>query len=645
MCLFTPYLLPFAFVTPVYILGLFIGSFFSFEFQIVLLSIFSVLAVLIGLKMSKSWLFTAFLGLAFVTLGAEIMSNSVEEESIDLVTDSAVVVQIIETEENNKLWKKSIGRISKVKVGSHIKSCSEKVLLYSRMQFKEGQTFLMTADFTQIQRSNNPGAFDFQKYWLNKEISKMAFVSESDIELISYNPPSGISALIQRIRSNLSASLDAHFTKAQAEVAKALLLGDKSMLSTATKKDFSNAGVMHILAVSGLHVGIVMFLLMFLLGKFSHFISKPTSVVVCIFFVWLYACITGFSPSVVRAALMFSLVLIAQLSGRGASTVNVLFFSAFVVLLFDPLIMYDVGFQLSYAAVFGIVLLHTSISRLIFIPNKWLRKLWEGTAVGIAAQFFTFPLVLYYFHQFPNYFMLSNIGVMIIAGSLLGLGLLFFVFKSVFSLTWILVFLLGLGINILLFFIEFIADLPGATATGFAPTNAAVLYMYGIILFSLAAWKLKITRAVPLLLAFGMLVGLQWDRYQRMLKDEFVIYNCTIPVFSFKKKNSIVCFYYGEKKDLKKARRLMQDYARVMPGLVRYHKLMDGSTQLKDVSGVLNITCDNGDIGINLKNKKYAIRSRYFSEISDSIETIDLPYLPQNRATYNLGSGAYLIDL
>jgi competence protein ComEC len=639
------YTLPFAFVTPVYILGLFIGSFFSFEFQIVLLSIFSVLAVLIGLKMSKSWLFTAFLGLAFVTLGAEIMSNSVEEESIDLVTDSAVVVQIIETEENNKLWKKSIGRISNVKVGSHIKSCSEKVLLYSRMQFKEGQTFLMTADFTQIQRSNNPGAFDFQKYWLNKEISKMAFVSESDIELISYNPPSGISALIQRIRSNLSASLDAHFTKAQAEVAKALLLGDKSMLSTATKKDFSNAGVMHILAVSGLHVGIVMFLLMFLLGKFSRFISKPTSVVVCIFFVWLYACITGFSPSVVRAALMFSLVLIAQLSGRGASTVNVLFFSAFVVLLFDPLIMYDVGFQLSYAAVFGIVLLHTSISRLIFIPNKWLRKLWEGTAVGIAAQFFTFPLVLYYFHQFPNYFMLSNIGVMIIAGSLLGLGLLFFVFKSVFSLTWILVFLLGLGINILLFFIEFIADLPGATATGFAPTNAAVLYMYGIILFSLAAWKLKITRAVPLLLAFGMLVGLQWDRYQRMLKDEFVIYNCTIPVFSFKKKNSIVCFYYGEKKDLKKARRLMQDYARVMPGLVRYHKLMDGSTQMKDVSGVLNITCDNGDIGINLKNKKYAIRSRYFSEISDSIETIDLPYLPQNRATYNLGSGAYLIDL
>ncbi len=204
---------------------------------------------------------------------------------------------------------------------------------------------------------------------------------------------------------------------------------------------------------------------------------------------------------------------------------------------------------------------------------------------------------------------------------------------------------MGLGINILLFFIEFIADLPGATATGFAPTNAAVLYMYGIILFSLAAWKLKITRAVPLLLAFGMLVGLQWDRYQRMLKDEFVIYNCTIPVFSFKKKNSIVCFYYGEKKDLKKARRLMQDYARVMPGLVWYHKLMDGSTQLKDVSGVLNITCDNGDIGINLKNKKYAIRSRYFSEISDSIETIDLPYLPQNRATYNLGSGAYLIDL
>jgi len=178
--------------------------------------------------------------------------------------------------------------------------------------------------------------------------------------------------------------------------------------------------------------------------------------------------------------------------------------------------------------------------------------LWEGTAVGTSAQIFTFPLVLFHFHQFPNYFMISNIGVMMIAGSLLGLGLLFFVFKSVLSLAWIFVYLLGLGINFLLLFIEFVASLPGATAKGFAPTSSIVLLMYGTILLVLALWKLKITRTVPLLLAFGLLILLQWDRYQQMRKDEFVIYNCTIPVFSLKKRNSIVCFYFGKEKDFKK---------------------------------------------------------------------------------------------
>jgi competence protein ComEC len=178
-------------------------------------------------------------------------------------------------------------------------------------------------------------------------------------------------------------------------------------------------------------MGLILTMLIFFFSRFPKWISKYRATVLALLIIWFYALITGFSPSVFRAVVMFSMLTLAKISGRDYNPINVLAASAFVLVICDPVLVFDLGFQLSYLAMLGIFVVYPSIKKALYFKSKILRWIWEGTSVALAAQLFTFPLVLYCFHQFPNYFLLSNIGLMVFTNIILVVGVLFIVLHKI----------------------------------------------------------------------------------------------------------------------------------------------------------------------------------------------------------------------
>jgi competence protein ComEC len=210
----------------------------------------------------------------------------------------------------------------------------------------------------------------------------------------------------------------------QFAVASAIMLGYNDYMNGDITRAYASSGALHVLSVSGLHVGIMFFMLNVLLKFMDNRgrkleITKSVSIIL---FIWLYACLTGLSPSVLRSAMMFSLIQSGTLLKRHVNTFNIVFGSAVVLMLFNPFIVTEVGFRLSYLAVLGIIYLQPKIYSLWAFKNWFLDKAWMIVAVSLAAQIATFPLSLLYFHQFPNLFLISNLVVIPVSNLILFLG-------------------------------------------------------------------------------------------------------------------------------------------------------------------------------------------------------------------------------
>ena len=209
----------------------------------------------------------------------------------------------------------------------------------------------------------------------------------------------------------------------------------------------------------------------------------------------------------------------------------------------------------------------------------------------------------------------------------------------------ILVFVLGLGISLLFFFIQFVESIPGSVATGFAPSAMIVLFLYALIAILILARKNKRLLYVGSLMALILLTGLQWDRYERMNQNEMVFYNVGSPTISIKSKGQITCFYIGKKDDLKRAHFLLEGYSKVKPGSVKYVELKEGKTKYKSKLGTVEFTNINRDVYLEMNGKTYFLRSNYKQEERMVDVVIDLPYLAKNQSNYNLKSGAYVVEL
>ncbi|MGY6521417.1 MAG: ComEC/Rec2 family competence protein [Mongoliitalea sp.] len=286
------------------------------------------------------------------------------------------------------------------------------VLLYHRREhpLKPGDLIWVPQAFQRIEGPRNPAEFNYQAFMGRQGVFYRQFLFQ-EIAIIGQLQVQPVENFFQTLRFRVQAAFHAHFQNTQArQIANALLLGQKKDLDKEVSEAYATAGAMHILAVSGLHVGII-YGFFFLLWK-PYRLAAGKRVLFLSFviaLIWCYALLTGMSPSVMRSATMFTIIALAQMKSRSPSIFNAIALSAFLLLLFDPNLLFSVGFQLSYIALLGILLIQPLLVNLWIPSLRSVEYIWQITTVGIAAQVATFPISAYYFGIFPTYFMLSNL--------------------------------------------------------------------------------------------------------------------------------------------------------------------------------------------------------------------------------------------
>ncbi|WP_324720911.1 ComEC/Rec2 family competence protein [Salinimicrobium sp. HB62] len=311
------------------------------------------------------------------------------------------------------------------------KSSHGKLLLLSlkdslKMPFLEGEQLIIVGQPLPLHGPLNPHQFNYKKFMAGKGIVRQVDLRNTNFLRLSLEE-NKIRTNVADFRRKITTSLRRNgFEKDELAVVQALLLGQKQDISTETYNNFSAAGAIHILAVSGLHVGVILLFLHWLLKPLRRFKKgKILKTFLILTGLWSFAVLAGLSPSVVRAVTMFSFIAISLEINRRTSTLNSIFLSLLLLLLIKPQWIFEVGFQLSYLAVLSIVLLQPLLSNLYFPPNRILKYLWDLLTVTIAAQAGILPLSLYYFHQFPGLFFLTNLlilpflGIILIGGVLL----------------------------------------------------------------------------------------------------------------------------------------------------------------------------------------------------------------------------------
>ncbi len=274
-----------------------------------------------------------------------------------------------------------------------------------------GDRVVIRATVRPTEPPKNPHVFDYSRYLHFQNIHFQAFVKPDSLVRLSSGHGNFIWRAAFSCREKLLALLHEHFpTQDEYAVASALLVGYKDDLSDDLRTAYAETGSMHALAVSGTHVGFLYVGLFFLLqrlrlrGRWGRLVEN----VVLLSAIWAFTFLTGATASVLRASVMFSTYLLGKAMFRDASVWNVLAASAFGLLIYNPYFLFDAGFQLSYAAVAGMVFFYPRFYRVSPILPKWADYAWQVLLVGFAAQLGTLPLSLYYFHQFPVFFWLAG---------------------------------------------------------------------------------------------------------------------------------------------------------------------------------------------------------------------------------------------
>ncbi len=273
----------------------------------------------------------------------------------------------------------------------------------------------------------NPLQFDYQQYLYFQRIYFQTFLKSKNVLEVRHNKGFSIVQLSSDVRSFIVGKMkQAGLSGDELGIAGALVIGEEGNISPEIRSAYSASGSMHVLSVSGLHIGIVFIMLKFLLQPFLKKAKwKAWIMPGIVLLLWIYSFITGLSPSVQRATLMFSFVALGDAFGKKANIYNTLGASAIFLLVIEPYLLMDVGFQLSYLALLGILIFQPPITKLIYVKNEWLFKVWELTAVAIAAQLTTGALSIYYFHQFPNFFLIANLLVIPLSFIILIIGVSF----------------------------------------------------------------------------------------------------------------------------------------------------------------------------------------------------------------------------
>ncbi len=381
-----------------------------------------------------------------------------------------------------------------------------------------GDKLLIPASYQVVAPPANPAEFNYKRYLANQNIHFQSYLNRCQFYVLERNTGNALIATSLRLRQHLVEKFKQHMHSPEAiAVASTLILGYKADLSNDVLQAYSKTGTIHVLSVSGAHVAIVFILLEFLFGFLNRFrYGRTIKAVLIITLIWYYALLSGFSPAVCRAAVMISMVIMGKTYSRTINTLNILAISAFFLLLYNPLFITDVGFQLSYLAVSGLIIFQPIIYKWFRFKNKWADKLWLLCSVSLAAQVITFPLSAFYFHQFPVYFLVSNLFIIIPSAIIMYSGITYLIFGSIPVLGDVLGFILEKSILFMDKVLAFIEHAPwsGISKIWITPTEYLLLYVIIIsmfyFLYNRKTWLTRLSLAATLLLTISVSVK-RWN--------------------------------------------------------------------------------------------------------------------------------------
>jgi competence protein ComEC len=392
-----------------------------------------------------------------------------------------------------------------------------------------GSEIIFSTPLQEVKNAGNPGGFDYKRYCLFQGITHQAFLKKDGFITLDKKRQSLPCKILFPIREKVLSVLRTNIQgEKELGLAEALLIGYKDDLDKNLVQSYTNTGVVHIIAISGLHLGLIYWLLVQLLKPFRRKkISKWLNPIIIISGLWLFSLLAGGQPSVLRSALMFSCIVLAEGLSRKTSIYNTLAFSAFILLCINPYWLWDVGFQLSYVAVLSIVIFMKPIYNLFFIKSKILDFIWKLNAVSLAAQLLTTPFSIYHFHQFPNFFLLTNfvavpLSSVIVLGEIFLCATTFIPFLSLFAgkiISWL--------IWVMNSYIEKVESLPWSLWGGLN-INIAQAALLIIMVTGLGYWLLEKQKAGAIVAVMGVLffIGLRsFSFYQAYHQKKLIVYN------------------------------------------------------------------------------------------------------------------------
>jgi len=390
-----------------------------------------------------------------------------------------------------------------------------------------GSQLIFKKPLQEIRNAGNPGGFDYKRYSLFQGITHQVYLGTTDFEVLPGKKESWSRTFIYVSREKLLNILRRNI-KGDKELglAEALLIGYKNDLEQSLVQSYTRTGVVHIIAISGLHLGLIYWLLALLLKP----LKKKTSwlrPVLIITGLWLFSLLAGAQPSILRSALMFTCIVLGESLSKKTSIYNTMAVSAFILLFINPYWLWDVGFQLSYAAVLSIIIFMRPVYNWFYIKNKLLDFLWQLNAVTIAAQILTVPLSIYHFHQFPNFFLFTNflavpLSSLILLGEIL-LCVISFIPAAALLVGKLITVLIGLMNS----YIEHIESLPFSLWDGL---QISLVQALSLLLFIVGTsyWLMeRSTRALQwgLLALLGFSALRAWSFLQSNQQEKIIVYN------------------------------------------------------------------------------------------------------------------------
>ena len=481
-----------------------------------------------------SWLSFFFIGILLIYGGDATKSNNYFEKHLNNTSKAILAIdKVLKPGNYHYKYMAEVLQIDHQKTTGSVLINIEKDSIASF--FKIGDRILIKNKFIAIKESLNPHQFNYKNYLVKQGIHQQVYTTKQELLLLDQTSTSFL-GFIAAFRLKIQQSLQQYdFSEDELAIMNALLLGQRQDISKELTANYSKAGAIHILAVSGLHVGIILWMLSFVLKPLERYKKgKVIKLVLVLLFLWFFAVLAGMSASVTRAVTMFSAIAIGQFYNKRNAVEHSLIFSMFLLLLLKPLFLFDVGFQLSYLAVFGIIWVQPVFYQLwkpkYYIIDKGLQLI----TVSTAAQLGVLPISLFYFHQFPGLFFLSNLLIIPFLGVILGTGIIVLGLSYLTILPIFLVDIYGGIISILNRLVAFIAR---QEAFLFSDISFSFIKMFFSYLVIIACFQFFLKRNAKRCLFFlsSVLVFQSvffYEKYHIEKNNEFIVFH--------KSRNSIV---------------------------------------------------------------------------------------------------------